>query len=149
MAPTKQFVTKDSVRMKAVRASGPGGHMADRRSMKVQLWVEVAKLPISEAQKKMVREHLAHRINKKGELEVMCQEERSQEINRDIGLAHMNLMIADAVRVQKERIPTEAPRTVKKEGIRQRELRYTKKKTRRVSHAETSTRMRALKDIAE
>lgn len=144
----KTFVTKESVRMKAVRSGGPGGHFADRRSMKVQMWALVEKLPLTEAQKKMVRKNLAHRINKKDELEVMCSEERSQEENRDIGLELMNKMIAEAIKVKKPRIPTEAPRNVKDKGVRERELRYTKKKERRTSKAETRTKMGKLKDLA-
>lgn len=144
----KIFVTKESVRMKAVRPSGPGGHMADRRSLKVQMWATVAKLPLTEAEKKMVLKNLAHRINKKGELEVACEAERSQEENRDTGIELMNTLIADAIKVKKPRIPTEAPRNVKDEGIRERRLRYTKKKERRTSKAETRPNMAKLKNLA-
>ena len=141
----KIFVTKESVRMKAVRPSGPGGHNADRRSLKVQMWALVTKLPLTEVEKKLVRKNLARHINKKGEIEVVCEAERSQEENRDIGLALMNKMITDAIVVKKARIPTEAPRTAKNEGVHQRRLRYTKKKERRVYTATSSTEMRSLK----
>ena len=141
----KPFVTKESVRMKAVRPSGPGGHNADRRSLKVQMWALVAKLPITAAEKKLVTKNLARHINKKGELEVICEAERSQEENRDIGLALMNKMIAGAIAVKKTRIPTEAPRNVKDEGVRQRGLRYTKKKERRTYKATSLSEMRSLK----
>ena len=141
----KIFVTKESVRMKAVRPSGPGGHNADRRSFKVQMWALVVKLPLTEVEKKLVNKNLSRHINKKGELEVVCEAERSQEENRDIGLALMNKMIADAIVVKKTRIPTEAPRNVKDEGVHQRRLRYTKKKERRVYEATSSTEMRGLK----
>ena len=144
----KIFVTKESVRMKAVRTGGPGGHNAERRSHKVQMWALVAKLPLTEAQKKLVRKNLAHRINKKDELEVMCSEERSQEENRDIGLELMNKLIAEAIKVKKPRIPTEPPRNVKDEGVRQRELRYTRKKERKLSKAETRPNMGKLKNLA-
>lgn len=144
----KIFVTKESVRMKAVRPSGPGGHMADRRSLKVQMWAMVSKLPLTEAEKKMVLKNLAHRINKKGELEVVCEAERSQEENRDTGLELMNTMIAEAIKPKKARIPTEPPRNVKDEGVRQRGLRYTKKKERRISKAETRPNMGKLKNLA-
>ncbi|MCX6788308.1 MAG: peptide chain release factor-like protein [bacterium] len=143
----KIFVTRESVRTKAVRPSGPGGHMADRRSMKIQMWALVEKLPLTEAHKKMVRKNLAHRINKKDELEVMCEAERSQEENRDTALELMNTLIADAIKVKKPRIPTEPPRNVKDEGVRQRELRYTKKKERKTSKAETRPNMGKLKNL--
>lgn len=144
----RQFVTKESVRMKAVRAGGPGGHNAERRSHKVQMWALIAKLPLTEAQKKLVRKNLAHRINKKDELEVMCSEERSQEENRDIGIELMNKLVAEAIKVKKVRIPTEPPRNVKDEGVRQRELRYTRKKERKTSKAGTRTNMGKLKNLA-
>lgn len=143
----KTFVTKESVRVKAVRPSGPGGHMADRRSLKVQMWAIVAKLPLTEAQKKMVNKNLAHRINKKGELEVVCEAERSQEENRDTALELMNTLIADAIKAKKSRIPTEPPRNVKDEGVRERKLRFTRKKERRVFKATTKSEMGDLKKL--
>ena len=128
------FVTKEMVRMKAVHSSGPGGHQSANRSKKVQMWVEVEKLPLSDHQKKLVREKLAHRINKNDELEEVCQDERSQEMNRDIGIERMNALIAEAIHENPERIPTEPPRAVKREGVHERLLRYMKKKFRRESH---------------
>ncbi len=143
----KTFVTKESVRMKAVRSGGPGGHNAERRSHKVQMWALIAKLPLTEAQKKMVRKNLTHRINKKDELEVMCSEERSQEENRDTGIELMNTLITDAIKVKKPRIPTEPPRNVKDDGVRERKLRFTRKKERRVFKATTRSEMGDLKKL--
>ncbi len=140
------FVTKESVRMKAVRAHGPGGHQSDRRSKKVQMWIEVSKLPITEAEKKMVRKNLAHRINKNDEFEEVCEDQRSQELNRDIGLERMNALIEQAIAVRAPRIKTEAPREAIVEGIKQRRARYTKKKERRIYKGTTYGKMKALKE---
>lgn len=142
------LVTKESVRMKAVRASGPGGHQSDRRSKKVQMWVSVAKLPLTEAEKKLVRTKLAHRINKRDELEEVCEDTRSQEENRDIGLARMNELINVAITARPLRIPTEAPRAAVLAGIKQRRARYTQKKERRMNKGTTSGKMRNLKELA-
>ncbi len=134
--------------MKAVRAKGPGGHNSDRRSKKVQMWVEVSKLPITDEEKELVRERLAHRINKNDELEEVCEDQRSQELNRDIGLERMNALIEEAITVEKPRIPTEAPRKVKQEGVQQGRLRHEKAKMRREEKATSSAELRKMKEDA-
>ena len=80
------IVTLENVRWKAVRASGPGGQRVNRRSTKVQMWVKVEDLPLTDLEKRRIRQNLAHRINHNDELEVWSEEERSQELNRDSAL---------------------------------------------------------------
>ncbi|MEK7089697.1 MAG: hypothetical protein AAB920_02655, partial [Patescibacteria group bacterium] len=80
-------------------------------------------------------------------LEVMCSEERSQEENRDTGIELMNTLITDAIKVKKPRIPTEPPRNVKDDGVRERKLRFTRKKERRVFKATTRSEMGDLKKL--
>lgn len=132
--------------MKAVRAHGPGGHQSDRRSKKVQMWIEVSRLPITEAEKKLVRTKLAHRINKNDEFEEVCEDQRSQELNRDIGLERMNVLLNDAIAVRAPRIKTEAPREAIVAGIKERRARYTRKKERLTNKGTTYGKMRSLKE---
>ena len=128
--------------MKAV--SGGPGDLTLRGGHKSRCGL-IAK-PLTE-DRKMVRKNLTHRINKKDELEVMCSEERSQEENRDTGIELMNTLITDAIKVKKPRIPTEPPRNVKDDGVRERKLRFTRKKERRVFKATTRSEMGDLKKL--
>lgn len=99
------LVTEKNIRFKATRASGPGGQNAGRRSTRVQIWMKVADLALSDDEKKLVREKLAHRINKNDEIEVSNEEDRLQELNRENAVEKMNEIIIEALKVRKPRYP--------------------------------------------
>lgn len=128
------IIDPKKVKFKAVRAGGPGGQRANRRSTRVQLWTKIEDLPILKIQKKMLREKLWHHINHDDEIWVADQEERSQELNRDKALAHLNSMIENAIKIRPERIPTERPRAAEDLRIRIKRIRSVKKQSRRASH---------------
>jgi ribosome-associated protein len=125
------IVNPEKVRFKAVRAGGPGGQRTNRRSTKVQLWIKIANLPLTDLEKKRIRAKLAKHVNHKDELEVMADEERSQEMNRDAALRRMNILIKEALKVPKKRIPTEPKRSVEEKRIRIKKMISEKKKARR------------------
>lgn len=125
------IVTLQNVRWKAVRASGPGGQRVNRRSTKVQMWAKVADLPFTEVEKRRIRQGLLHRINHKDELEVVCEEERSQELNCDKALRHMNALIEEALKVPEPRIPTKPPRSFENVRIAEKKIVSEKKQSRR------------------
>ncbi|MCP6720057.1 MAG: aminoacyl-tRNA hydrolase [Patescibacteria group bacterium] len=127
------LVTEKDVKFKAVRSSGPGGQRANRRSTKVQIWVKIGNLPLSDIQKKRLRRKLAKHINHLDELWAENEEERTQKLNRDKALWHINKMIRDALKVPKPRIPTEPPRSAEDVRIRAKKIRSDKKRGRRIS----------------
>lgn len=129
--------TSNGVKFKAVRASGPGGQRVNRRSTKVQLWVKISGLPLGEAEKKRIRKKLTHHINRKDELEVWSEEERSQELNRDKALGRMNELLKDALKVPPPRIPTVPRRSVEDKRIGEKKLTSLKKRSRRLGHKPT------------
>jgi ribosome-associated protein len=102
-----QLVNDKNIRFKATRSSGPGGMNVERRSTRVQIWVKVADLPISDDEKKILRQKLAHKMNHDDEIEVTNQEEPSQELNREKAIALMNEFIAEALKKPAPRFPEE------------------------------------------
>jgi len=124
-------IPSEKIKFKAARASGPGGQRTNRRSTKVELWIAVGDLLITDAEKKMAREKLAHHINHNDEIWVTEEEERSQEMNRDKALARLNEMIENAIRIPAPRIPTEPPRYAKEKRIREKKIVSRKKEERR------------------
>jgi len=127
------LLDESDVNWKAVRASGPGGQRVNRRSIKVQMWVKVADLPLGDKEKKILRVKLVHHLNHKDELEVWCEEERSQEENKDRALARMNKLIGSALKMRAQRIPTEPTQGSKNERIREKKFISEKKRARRGS----------------
>lgn len=128
------YVSERDVKFKAVRASGPGGQRANRRSTKVQLWVKIGDLPLTEQQKKRLRQRLTHHLNHRDELWVYDQEERSQEMNKDKALARLNSIIVGALQEPPPRIPTERPRRAEERRIIAKKIKSEKKKSRRIVH---------------
>lgn len=126
------IIDPKKVIFKAVRAHGPGGQNANRRSTRVQLWVRIGDLPITEQQKKVLREKLWHHVNREDEIWIADEEERLQSRNKDKALAHLNLMIEGALRVPLPRIPTEKPRNAEDARIREKKIISAKKKSRRI-----------------
>lgn len=125
------IISEDLVKFKAARSSGPGGQRLNKRATKVHMWVKVADLPISDDEKRMVRERLDRHINHQDELWVECQEERFQELNREKALEHLNAMVEEAIATPLERIPTE-PRVAAEEArIAEKKAHSQKKKKRR------------------
>ena len=125
------LINEKNVRFKSARSSGPGGQNANRRSTKVQLWVRVGDLPISEIDKKILRKKLAHHINHLDEIWVENEEERLQEANKEKAFAHLNQLITDALKKEPIRIPTEPPRGLEEERIRLKKFNSRKKQARR------------------
>ncbi len=123
----------NGVRFKAARSSGPGGQRANRRATKVQLWLKIGNLPLTETEKKRIRTKLAGHINHKDELDIVSEEERSQEMNRDKALEKMNELITEALKVRKPRIKTKPPRGVEETRIREKKIVGEKKRGRRNS----------------
>lgn len=120
------------VKVKAARSSGPGGQRANRRATKVQVWVKIENLPLTDAQKKLLRKNLPrHRLNHNDEVEAWCEEERSQSQNREHALRHLTDVINDTLRTNAPRIPTEVPRRVKRERVEDKKRHGFKKAFRR------------------
>ncbi len=127
------LVNEKNVRFKAVRAGGPGGQNVNRRSTKVQMWVKIADLPLEETERKRIRAKLKNHINLNDELEVINEDERSQELNRDKALEKMNELLTEALQVRKPRIKTRPPRRVEETRIREKKIVSEKKKGRKKS----------------
>lgn len=128
------LINRKKVKFKAVRASGPGGQSVNRRSTKVELWINIGNLPFSLLQKRRIREKLAQHINHKDELWVQEQEERSQELNKDKAFQRLEKLIAEALKVPRRRIPTTPPRRAEETRIRVKKIKSEKKKLRRKLH---------------
>ena len=127
------IINPKDIKFKAVRASGPGGQRTNRRSTKVQLWIRIGNLPLTEIEKKRIRTKLKNLINHNDELEVESEAERSQEENRDDALEKMNRLISEALKVPKKRIPTEPTRFSENKRIAEKKIISEKKKSRRLS----------------
>ena len=89
------------MQFKAVRSSGPGGQHINKTATKVAVHFNVsASQGLTEAEKELLNQRLANRLNSDGELHLQCGETRSQHRNklrvmsRLITLLKENLVVA-------------------------------------------------------
>ena len=125
------ILNSKDIKFKAVRAGGPGGQRTNRRSTKVQLWISIGDLPLSDIEKKRIRAKLKNYINHRDELEVQSDESRSQELNRDSALEKLDMLLREALRVPKKRIPMKPSRSAENRRIAEKKIIGEKKRARR------------------
>jgi ribosome-associated protein len=117
----------------ASRSSGPGGQHVNKVSTKMELRFHVpSSALLSDAEKEMITEKLATRINAAGELILVSQSERSQSQNKEKVTEKFYTLIARALKPRKRRIPTKPSRASAEERLDiKRQLSEKKERRRR------------------
>jgi ribosome-associated protein len=98
------------LRMSAVTSPGPGGQHVYRSNTAVELRVPVDELPLSPDQLAQLRDRLAGRITRSGELRVEASDHRSQWRNRRTAEQRLIALIDGAIATVADRAPTRPSR---------------------------------------
>lgn len=126
------------LRFQTSRSSGPGGQNVNKLNSRVQMWWDVSR---SAALSDEVRERLltqnAARLTKEGELQLECQQYRTQLANRRRCLEELTGLVRQALVRPKRRKPSRPTR-----GSRERRLQQK----RRVSEKKAARRYRPGQD---
>jgi ribosome-associated protein len=125
------YIDEKNIKIKTSRSSGPGGQNVNKRSTRVQVWVGVNDLNLSDEEKERIRAKLTNKINERDEIETESDEERLQEQNRERAIEKLNALIEEALHEDEPRIPTEPHQGAVEKRLRHKHLRYQKKKNRR------------------
>ncbi len=91
----------DEIELRVSRSSGPGGQHANKAETRVEAVFDVeASASLSPAQKRRV-------VGRAGPvLRAVAQDERSQSRNRELAVERLVAKLADALRVERRRVPT-------------------------------------------
>ncbi|MEM7584705.1 MAG: alternative ribosome rescue aminoacyl-tRNA hydrolase ArfB [Acidobacteriota bacterium] len=115
----------------ANRSSGPGGQHVNKVATRITLRFDLdASDRFDEAQKALIRQRLATRINKQGILSVSSQRHRSQSANRDEALERFVELVQRALEVDPERRKTRTPSFVRRKRLENKRRRSKIKKDR-------------------
>jgi len=114
------------IRLRVSRSSGPGGQHANTAETRVEATFDVASsVALSEAQKRRV-------IAKSGTvLRAVAQDERSQARNRELAVERLVARLAEALHVERRRVPTRPTRGATEERLAAKKRRGTVKRLRR------------------
>jgi ribosome-associated protein len=130
----KERIPVSELILSASRSGGPGGQNVNKVSTKVELRFNVLKSSfISDREKEMIMDVLKRRVNTEGELIIVSQSERTQNMNRKKVIGKFYLLVSKALTELPERKLTVPTFSSKSERIEKKKKRGIVKKLRRDS----------------
>ncbi|GAB3922391.1 alternative ribosome rescue aminoacyl-tRNA hydrolase ArfB [Mucilaginibacter myungsuensis] len=128
---TKADLQKE-VTYKTSRSGGKGGQNVNKVSTKVELLFPIkTTLLFTDDEKALLLTKLENRLNKDGLLQVVCDEERSQLLNKEIALERLTRILTEALIVPKARKKTKVSKGAKAARLDNKKQHSAKKESRR------------------
>ena len=119
------------IELRVSRSSGPGGQHANTSETRVEAVFDVeASSALTDIQK--------HRVVARAGpiLRAIAQDERSQLRNRELAIDRLVARLAEALRVERKRVPTKPSRAAKEQRLESKKRRGATKRLRRVDGGE-------------
>ena len=119
------------IELRVSRSSGPGGQHANTSETRVEAVLDVeSTTALTESQKRRV-------LAKAGPvLRAVAQDERSQLRNRELAIDRLVARLAEALKVERPRVPTKPSRAAKEQRLESKKRRSATKRLRRVEPGE-------------
>lgn len=131
MNPDRQQLL-EYVTFKTSRSGGKGGQHVNKVSSKVEVILNIPAADFLAADEKaLLMSKLAHRLDNGGNLHVVAQEDRSQLANKETAIEKLQLLIANALKVEKPRKPTKVPKAVVRKRLENKQSTALKKEMRK------------------
>lgn len=120
-----------AIEWKAVRASGPGGQNVNKVASKVEMRVDLARIPgLTESARARLRLLCASRLDAEGLVLVTSQLTRDQGRNLEDAKDKVRALVAQAMVVPKARRPTRPSRAAKARRVESKKLDARRKVNR-------------------
>ncbi|WP_178986677.1 alternative ribosome rescue aminoacyl-tRNA hydrolase ArfB [Winogradskyella helgolandensis] len=123
---------KSELTYKYVRSSGSGGQHVNKVSSKAELYFNLQNSSVfNDDEKQKLTEFFDNRLTKDGVLILACDESRSQFRNKALVTQRFLELIQQGLRVEKKRISTRVPRSVKRKRLKAKRINADKKANRK------------------
>ncbi|MGH7712180.1 MAG: alternative ribosome rescue aminoacyl-tRNA hydrolase ArfB [Gemmatimonadaceae bacterium] len=125
-------IPRDELKVRATRASGPGGQGVNTTSSRVELlWNPSTSRALREQERVRVLERLGRLRDASGNLRIVCDVTRSQKQNRSLATERLAALLRNALHVPKVRKPTRPSKAVKETRLAEKKRRSSRKGQRR------------------
>jgi ribosome-associated protein len=122
---------------KTSRSGGKGGQNVNKVSSKVELLFSIASSALfTDEEKQLLTEKLQSRFNKDGYVQVVCDEERSQYLNKEKAIERLTSLLTKALQKPKVRKPTKVSKAKKAARMDSKKIQAVKKENRKVDFRE-------------
>ena len=122
---------------KASRSGGKGGQNVNKVSSKVELLFSISNSALfNDEEKVLLNDKLQSRFNKDGLLQVICDEERSQYLNKQKALERLSFLLTKALNKPKPRKTTRVSKAIKAARLDTKRITAVKKESRKKNFEE-------------
>lgn len=123
---------QSDITYKASRSSGKGGQHVNKVSTKVELNYNFENSVLfTDEQKTLLKKKFQNRLTAEGNIQIICEEGRSQLANKERCLEKLVLLLGQALHKQKPRKATKPKHTAVEQRLKEKQLQSIKKINRR------------------
>ena len=124
-------IPDDEIVFEMSTSSGPGGQHVNRVQTRVTLSFDVGRsMALGDRERARIRDVLASRINKSGQLQIRSERHRSQRMNREDAVRKFAELLRDALIPEAPRKKTRVSRVVKARRLDEKKRRSNVKRDR-------------------
>jgi len=117
---------------KTSRSGGKGGQNVNKVSSKVELLFSISNSALfSDEEKELLNDKLQSRFNKDGLVQVICDEERSQYLNKEKAIERLVILLTKALHLPKIRKASKVSKAAKAARLEKKRMNSLKKEGRK------------------